>query len=360
MNEARPLVIVGALPPPVSGYSLITAKVRDLASGYRKAVCLDISPGTAERGPRYHFNRVRRVGWAIVRLIALRASGASELYIATESRIGLLYTIALSATARLCGYRLWLHHHVFRYIMAKSSLMAMLVRLAGRRTTHIFLCRCMERDFVALYGAAGLNSVILTNAAFAEWDPAPAPTDAGARPVTIGLLSNLTREKGLYHFLSLAALAKRTQLSLRFVLAGPVGDARDRNAIAAARATLDGMFEYRGAIYGSDKARFYRDIDLFAFPTEYENEAQPLVLYEAMAGGCAVISYDRGCIAEQVGDAGFVIAPTEDFAARALERIEALAADRSLLEKIQRTASLRFREEREKALSEARSVIGAQ
>src|ERR1700737_4653726 len=93
---SQPIVIVGALPPPMNGYALITSKILELARGHRKAICLDISPGVAQRGIRYHLNRFKRVAMALVRLLPARLHGARELYIATESRIGLLYTIALS------------------------------------------------------------------------------------------------------------------------------------------------------------------------------------------------------------------------------------------------------------------------
>src|SRR5258708_23069319 len=93
---SRPIVIVGALPPPLSGYSLITAKVLDLARGHRKVICFDISPGRAERNLRYHVTRVARVSLALLRLFSARLDRASELYLATESRLVPAYTIPLS------------------------------------------------------------------------------------------------------------------------------------------------------------------------------------------------------------------------------------------------------------------------
>lgn len=59
-------------------------------------------------------------------------------------------------------------------------------------------------------------------------------------------------------------------------------------------------------MYDENKARFFNDIDVFVFLTTYLNEAQPTVLFEAMAHGIPVISYDRGCIRSQVADGGNV------------------------------------------------------
>jgi len=60
--------------------------------------------------------------------------------------------------------------------------------------------------------------------------------------------------------------------------------------------------EYVGPLYGEHKERFYRQLDVFLFPTNYANEAEPLVIYEAMRQGVHVIACDRGSIAEMLRD----------------------------------------------------------
>jgi len=357
-DRSRPIVIVGALPPPMNGYALITSKILEGARGRRKVICLDISPGVHKRGARYHFNRIGRVSMSLLRLIPARLSGARELYVATESRIGLLYTIALSTMGVILGYRILLHHHVFRYITVKSRFMALLVRITRGRATHIFLCDCMERDFLTLYGKS-VASLKLANAAFIAppltWHREP---KGAGEPLCVGLLGNLTKDKGLYHFLLMAEAANAARVNARFVLAGPAREPRDASAIAALQRRTPGTFEYRGPLYGDDKVRFYRDIDVFAFPTMYENEAQPLVLYEAMAHGCAIIAYDRGCIAEQIGDAGWAIESRKDFTAEALERIVGLEAERGSLDRAGNAAAARLKYEYASALLVAERVLG--
>ena len=49
----------------------------------------------------------------------------------------------------------------------------------------------------------------------------------------------------------------------------------------------------KGAI-GSEKAALFRKADLFVLPTRYAVEAQPLVLLEAMASGCAIVTTSIG------------------------------------------------------------------
>ena len=54
-------------------------------------------------------------------------------------------------------------------------------------------------------------------------------------------------------------------------------------------------------------------MDAFVFPTKYNNEAEPLVVWEALAAGIPVIAYDRGCIQRQVALAGKIIPKENDF-----------------------------------------------
>ena len=71
---------------------------------------------------------------------------------------------------------------------------------------------------------------------------------------------------------------------------------------------------------GDVKVAFYRDIDMFLFPTPWRQEAAPLVIYEALAAGCPVLATDRGLIAEFVPDLGGAVCPRDvDFVNFAVE-----------------------------------------
>ena len=51
---------------------------------------------------------------------------------------------------------------------------------------------------------------------------------------------------------------------------------------------------------GSTRSAFIGSLDIFLFPTNYANEAEPLVIYEAMRRGVYVIACDRGAISEML------------------------------------------------------------
>ena len=72
-------------------------------------------------------------------------------------------------------------------------------------------------------------------------------------------------------------------------------------------------FDYRGRVLGPDKARFFDDIDVFVFPTRYTNEAEPLVVLEALRAGKPVIATARGCIADDLPMAAGAVFPEHEF-----------------------------------------------
>src|SRR5262249_25664281 len=115
-RSKMPIVLIGAYPPPVNGYTIITSTLEELLRESRPTIRIDISPASTKRGLTYHGRRSWRVVIAVCRLLAIRVRGRFETYIATESRAGLIYTLVLAGLAGALGSRVYLHHHVFRYI----------------------------------------------------------------------------------------------------------------------------------------------------------------------------------------------------------------------------------------------------
>jgi len=81
--------------------------------------------------------------------------------------------------------------------------------------------------------------------------------------------------------------------SIRGVLAGDA----DRAALESLKEELGEYLDYRGLCTTARKALFLRDIDVFVFFPTYLNETQPTMLFEPMAHGIPVISYDKGSAA---------------------------------------------------------------
>jgi len=140
---------------------------------------------------------------------------------------------------------------------------------------------------------------------------------------TLGFISNIAPEKGIWEVLRLASACQTVEPSLGFRIAGPFQDAETERGFWVGAEGVNNI-EYVGAVYGAEKERFFESIDVLLFPTVYANEAEPLVVLEALSYGIPVLAYDRGAIRERVASgAGVVVDRDGDFVQEALKRIEA-------------------------------------
>jgi glycosyltransferase involved in cell wall biosynthesis len=301
---------IGQFPPPLSGFSFITAAVVKALRDTCPVDTFDIAAPKKVTGVKKHASRILATGRACVGVIRARGGKSLVCYVACEGGLGLIYTLAVMIAALLRRLPIFLHHHSFAYIDRKRPIMQAILAIEAP-VTHIFLCEMMRDAFEARYGRK-TRSIILSNAAFVPLLSAPCRVASEAN-VVLGHLSNLTREKGLYTFLALIRRAIAAGLNVRAILAGPAELPEDRAAIEKAQGEFGAILDYRGPVYGREKDRFYQEIDAFIFPTTYVNEAQPTVLFEAQAAGCMVAAFDRGCIAQQVGAFGLVVSRQADF-----------------------------------------------
>ncbi|MGD9622971.1 MAG: glycosyltransferase [Mycolicibacterium sp.] len=138
----------------------------------------------------------------------------------------------------------------------------------------------------------------------------PLKVDGGT--LTLGHLSNLSREKGIAEVVDLAAALHRTGRRLRLVVGGPVMDTEARVHLDRAAKELGQLFEYRGPLVGQEKFDFFEEITHFVFPSRYVHEAVPLVLYEAMAAGAVCVATRQGSIPEQLERCPSLLASNAD------------------------------------------------
>lgn len=150
-------------------------------------------------------------------------------------------------------------------------------------------------------------------------------TIAANNPVHVLFLSNLIISKGyLIYLKALLQLAKRDSLpKISAVLCGPLRLSEfsdNHTSTGAAREEIEQLMqdvrdsdriaiEWIEGARGETKLELYRQAHLFVFPSQYPVEAQPLVLLEAMASGCAIVTSKVGEIPFTMGDVGLLVDP---------------------------------------------------
>lgn len=342
------LIIAGQFPPPVHGFAYITQEIVKTLSVCHETKIIDIVPHTPKNNTTYHFRRLYLTLKGIWPLLLGSNKKNRKFYIACEGGLGLIYTIMLSLLARALRYPIYVHHHSFSYIENSSLLMRFLLSLVNQNAIHVFLCPIMGQHFADRYHLT-IKSIIISNSAFVDEVPYVPRNLQKGQPLVIGLLSNLNEAKGLGVYIDLLLNIKHMQLNIKGVLAGPPGSANDNDKISAAREKLGDTLNYLGPVYDRNKTEFFKSIDIFVFPTRYTNEAQPTVIFEAMAYGIPILSYDRGCIKGQVGECGSVLERNGDFGPFALNWLTTLLTSPETLRKLNHNTRTAFLEDRYQA-----------
>lgn len=331
--------MVGAFPPPVHGMAAVNAAVRDAVQRAGAApLVIDVAATGLDRSPIARLSRLPKVLRGLGLLARQGGLRGMALYMSVSGGFGQLYEIAFLLLARLRGLRVFMHHHSFAYLDKPSELTRALIRAAGDEAIHITQSPGMGERLKGRYGVA--RTVAVSNAVFfSATEAAGTPRE---EPKTLGFLSNIAPEKGVFEFLDLMATANRVGLPVNGRLAGPFQDADIERAVRSRLQELPHV-EYVGPQYGAAKNAFFDSIDALAFPTRYVNEAEPVTVHEVMSRAIPVIAYGRGCISEIVGtDCGLVIDPAMPFVPAALAQLERWLADPAAFQAASKAAAARF------------------
>jgi glycosyltransferase involved in cell wall biosynthesis len=323
---ARSVAFVGPLPPPVNGFSSVCAMMLELLRTKMPVQVFDRAPKVNSRfSTMLQQLLLRPLGY----FGACIAHRNVILYLALSGGRGQIFDLGYVLVSKLFRRRVFIHHHSFAYINAPSFLNRCVFSLL-RKDAHIVLSRKMGDSLAGQYGLDASGITVVSNAAFYDstHDDTRTKHDEHS-PLHIGFLSNITFEKGFVEFFAILEQLKMRGIAYRAHIAGPLAP--------AAREIFDKLFneasdvDYAGPVYGAEKERFYQQLDIFVFPTRYVNEAEPLVVYEAMRHGVYVIACDRGAISEMLCNGAGVAFAAETVVDSAVLHIGKFSADRAAL-----------------------------
>lgn len=262
------VVMLGRTPPPVTGMTLFTQEVLD---GLRAEGPVDFVNWSVGAQRRTWFTRVKYIWRAIASLLKLLIRGRARdqrLYLMVNSDSGLYSTAVLAFVAARLGYSVYLHHHVYNYIDRFDARMAWIERHMGPRGVHIVACKGMLRDFNRLYHSQHRFFLIRPSAVAVELG---APRTTRPEPLRLGMLSNLSLAKGIDRTIETFARLHQAGRPVTLTLAGPTLDGEAQRLVEQAVMDFPGRVTYLGPLYDAAKAQFFRDIDVFLFPTQRES-----------------------------------------------------------------------------------------
>ncbi len=301
-GRPRTVWIFGPLPLPVHGASRVTDLVlRTVVDTGTCVVAIDSNDGAPP------VRRLAHMLSGLARLaVARRRSGA--VYIGGAGGEVLWYQAVVVLLARLAGFRTVFHHHSYYYLTQTRWTMRIISTVGGRSLIHVVLCPGMGTVLRQRYPSVE-DVLVCSNAGLLgpAADVVTAAGDGRSRSrVTLGHLSNLSVEKGLGRVLDTVRLLQSRGVDAHLVLAGPTTSQESATLLAEAVAELGDTLTVLGRLAPDDVDDFYRAIDVFVFPSLYEQEAEPLVVLDAARNGIPTIAHAVGCLPGMVDPANVV------------------------------------------------------
>ena len=313
-----PLIVAGRFPPPLDGQAIATERLASLLGDTHPVVRIDV--GAPEGEHVVTTAQAGRVGHFLGQRRRLRAAldcrpDAPVLWpsispsLLGHARDRLIVEPAFGPSRPLVGV---VHRGDFAQLFERSATRTSGVRLVRRLAALVFLTDGLAAA-CAPYVPDGKRFVIpntIDDAAIPSEAEGTAARDerairlAGDRPeVRLLYLSGLVPSKGYPDVLEALAVLRGRGTDARATFAGRWASAEAERAFHE-RATALGMADYitlAGSV--SDRAavrRLYLSHDLFALPTAYPFEAQPLTVIEALAAGTPVIVTRHAGLPEMV------------------------------------------------------------
>lgn len=139
------------------------------------------------------------------------------------------------------------------------------------------------------------------------------------RPIVVGTVAYLSREKGLNYLVEAASMIPDVRKRVRFSI---VGDGECRQALKEQVKQLQLGDVFRFAGFHSDTSQFMKSFDIFALPSLSEGLSSAIL--EAMATSLPIVASEVGGIPELVKneDNGLLIPPGDPAAlARAIQQL---------------------------------------
>lgn len=306
MSETRipTALLVISLPPPMTGQSVISATVLDVARNLYSVRVIDTSKRTFAAG----FSSLSRV-CSVISMIgdSYRNSGGADLayIVLSQSIAGNLRDLFMLLSVR--ARRVIVHLHgggIKKAVYGRSTLIQIANRVVFRRVEKVIvLSDSLRHQFDGIVPHPRRIRVIPN---FAEEgffvDHQSIESKFARGPWRLVFLSNMIASKGYDDLIdAYAGFDPEEKLKCELHLAGAFLDAR-REAEFRGRIGAEPSIHYRGSLDGQERTQLLRDAHVFVLPTYYPYEGQPVSLLEAYAAGCVVLTTDHGGIADVFAD----------------------------------------------------------
>jgi len=316
-NSNKTVCIIGLFPPPIHGFAMVNDAMRNLIIKIDpNSNAFNLSSHSLNRTFINISRRFLKFLYLYPKYILFSILNRYHtLYIGISGGLGQFYDLLILSVARTTKQRIFIHHHSFSYIIKTNLLTSLIIKIAGKNALHIVLCDLMK-DKLLTYREK-ISCITLSNSVFSTYNDMGKTKNRQLK--TIGYLGNISHEKGIALFFEVLDKLNN-QESIIGIIGGPFQD-HNSEIFTRKKLILQSNISYLGPIYGDDKDNFFNTIDVLLMPSLLE-EAEPLVIHEAMEKGIPVLAFGKGCIDEIIGsDSGNVIDINSNFTDTTVKQI---------------------------------------
>ena len=309
------VVIIGPTPPPITGVSVLVELL--VKVGGERGVLRLSHVETSDRSKAKNFGtftvrnaivagrNLWRLGSALIR------HRPKVAYLAISQDFwGFSRDAAFLAMARAFGCRTVIHLHggyFDRFYQQAGPLLKGFIKVVLSTTSRaIVLGHCLRGIFGDLIPD---DRVDVVPGGIDPWpDPGPKVSKASFDVLFAGVL---VESKGFFDVIKSLPSVRERVPNIRFKVAGRwESEALRAEVMAFINVNgLDDCVEFLGVVSGDAKRELFAACDVFAIPTFYHLEGQPVAIIEAMASRLPVVASARGSIEETVvdGESGFMV-----------------------------------------------------
>ena len=326
-HRARRVLVVGPIPPPLHGVTVMTEALLDGVVGTDwDFVHVDTSDHRSiDNIGRFDLRNVVLAIRHVARFARMMWRTRPDIvYLPLSFGLaGFTRDAAFLIAARVSSAHVVVHAHGGQYHEFYRRMPAAarcVMRFCLARVQLIIVLSEAQRSQFDGWAPRGARVAVVPNGVRDEWSacaPKRVPREGGM----VLFLGNLMVQKGFLDVLDAVPIVLRTVPRARFVFAGrPAWDA-DTAALVSARLRepeVESATAFVGVVWAAERRRLLEDADILVFAPRW-HEGQGLVALEAMSAGLPIVATASGGLAETVrNDHEAIVVPGQDPAAIAV------------------------------------------
>ena len=296
------VLIIGPLPPPLTGNSLALAvMIQALSNDFVFDIVNLTKP--LQSGLFYNLKRIYSLTGSLRKIYTLKKSCDVIYFSVSESFLGNLKDIVVFI---LCFSRLgdmYIHLHGgagMRLLLAKNNFISKVNFYFLKKMRGVIV---LGPSFVDIYSTNISIKKIHVVPNFAVDELFIAKNNIFEKFVSNSILkliyvSNFNRGKGYNEIVeAFGLLPDECKKKIEITFAGEF-ESIEQKEFFLNRISLHSNLKYIGSVFGVEKTELFFSSHIFVLPTYYEFEGQPISILEAYSSGCVVVTTNHSGIVD--------------------------------------------------------------